>query len=72
MSTKKILKIVPKKKTPAAAAAAAAAAHPSSANLTFIDLFCGIGGFHQALHQMGAKCILACDISMQSCLTGLA
>ena len=29
---------------------------------TFIDLFCGIGGFHQALNKMGAKCILACDI----------
>ena len=28
----------------------------------FIDLFCGIGGFHQALHKLGAKCILACDI----------
>jgi DNA (cytosine-5)-methyltransferase 1 len=32
----------------------------------FIDLFCGIGGFHQALHQMGAKCVLACDID-KSC-----
>ena len=30
--------------------------------LTFIDLFCGIGGFHQALDALGAKCILACDI----------
>ena len=30
--------------------------------LTFIDLFCGIGGFHQALDGLGAKCILACDI----------
>jgi len=32
----------------------------------FIDLFCGIGGFHQALHKMGAQCILACDID-KSC-----
>ena len=31
----------------------------------FIDLFCGIGGFHQALHQMGAKCVLACDIDKE-------
>ena len=31
-------------------------------SLTFIDLFCGIGGFHQALHALGANCILACDI----------
>ena len=30
--------------------------------LTFIDLFCGIGGFHQALKKLDAKCILACDI----------
>ena len=32
----------------------------------FIDLFCGIGGFHQSMHRMGAKCILACDID-KSC-----
>ncbi len=31
-------------------------------SVTFIDLFCGIGGFHQALHSLGANCILACDI----------
>ena len=28
----------------------------------YIDLFCGIGGFHQALDKLGCKCILACDI----------
>jgi len=33
-----------------------------SESLTFVDLFCGIGGFHQALDTLGAKCILACDI----------
>lgn len=31
-------------------------------NLKYIDLFCGIGGFHQALNKLGAKCVLACDI----------
>ena len=31
-------------------------------SLTYIDLFCGIGGFHQALNDLGAECILACDI----------
>ena len=30
--------------------------------LKYIDLFCGIGGFHQALNRIGAQCILACDI----------
>ena len=28
----------------------------------FIDLFCGIGGFHQALIQLNSKCVFACDI----------
>jgi DNA (cytosine-5)-methyltransferase 1 len=33
--------------------------------LTFIDLFCGIGGFHLALNNIKdiqSKCLLACDI----------
>ncbi len=29
---------------------------------TFIDLFCGIGGFHTALSSLGAKCVFASDI----------
>jgi len=30
--------------------------------LKFIDLCCGIGGFHQALIKMGMKCVMAADI----------
>jgi len=28
----------------------------------FIDLFCGIGGFHQALKSLDMECVFACDI----------
>ena len=31
--------------------------------IKYIDLFCGIGGFHQALNNFGAECVLACDIN---------
>ena len=30
--------------------------------LKFIDLFCGIGGFHQVLNKLNHKCVYACDI----------
>lgn len=30
--------------------------------MNYIDLFCGIGGFHQALKDLNCKCILASDI----------
>ena len=34
---------------------------------TFIDLFCGIGGFHLALSSLGAKCLFASDINKEAC-----
>ena len=30
--------------------------------MNYIDLFSGIGGFHQALKDLNCKCILASDI----------
>ena len=30
--------------------------------MQFADLFCGIGGFHAALHQLGHECVFSTDI----------
>jgi DNA (cytosine-5)-methyltransferase 1 len=34
--------------------------------LRCIDLFCGIGGFHQAAHNLGLRVVFACDIDEEA------
>lgn len=33
--------------------------------MRYIDLFCGIGGFHQALDRLNFECVYACDIDKE-------
>ena len=33
---------------------------------TFVDLFCGIGGFHLAASSLGLQCVYACDIDTEA------
>lgn len=32
----------------------------------YVDMFCGIGGFHQAATSFGMKCVFACDVDHEA------
>ena len=34
--------------------------------LKYADMFCGIGGFHQAADSLGMECVFACDIDAEA------
>ena len=34
--------------------------------ITFADMFCGIGGFHVAAAELGMQCVFACDIDAEA------
>lgn len=36
-------------------------------NYSFIDLFCGIGGFRLALESLGAQCVFSAEINSHAC-----
>ena len=38
---------------------------PSTAKFRFIDLFAGIGGFHQAMRYLGGECLMAAVINQE-------